>query len=352
LPVVAKVQEKRVRLGTAYLGLSQASIDAAARAAFTRAALLAVLFVLAGAGLGAYLATVAFRPVSLLVEGARAIGQGELSHRIHVSSRDELGELAGAMNQMAESLTAAQAESASRQRMQQELELASRIQASLIPKKHPTASGFSFGMHYRPAREAGGDYFDFIPVSGGKLLLVMADVSGKALRAASAYDSAPDRLLSRLNQLFYGDLPPGAFVSAWAGSLDVTRGVLLHASAGAGNTPVLHFHGAEGTVDAVTFDSPCFPVGMGPTDAFEALLRVRELRFSPGDGLVLFTDGVTEAMNPSRNEYGLPKLLEAVKRGCRLGAQEIVRGVADDVARFSEGAEPHDDMALVVVRAD
>lgn len=364
-PVEFRAGEKRVRIGAVYVGLSQQSIHEAARKATGKAVLAVLVFVLAGLGTGAALVTVAARPVSVLVEGARKIGRGEFGHLVDVPGNDELAELADAMNAMAASLESDAEGRAARERLQQELELARNIQESLIPRQRPDVSGFSFGMHYRPAREVGGDYFDFLSLPNGVIGIVMADVSGKglpaalvmtavrsALRAAAAFEGSPDRLLARLNRLFYGDLQPGMFVAAWIGALDPSRAVLRHATAGSGNVPLLHFRATEGRVFSVTPASPCFPLGLGAPSSFEQRVRVEELPLASGDALVLCTDGVSEAMNTDARPYGTERLIAAIAKRASSRAEDLVKALADDVAAYTAGAEPSDDLAIVALRVN
>ena len=363
VPIELRSGNRRVRLGAVYVGVSQRTIHSAARAATRNALVASAAFVVLGLLIGAGLVTIAVRPVAALVEGAREMGRGNLGYRIRVAGRDELAELAGAMNAMAASLETAAADRAARQRIQQELDLGRTIQGSLIPTRRPDIAGISFGMYYRPALEVGGDYFDFVPLPDGSVALAMADVSGKglpaalvmtafrsALRAAAATEASPERLLARLNRLFYGDLQPGTFIAAWIGALDLTRGVLRHATAGSGNTPLLHFRAAEGKVSVVTSKVRCFPIGLGAPAAFEARIRSEELRLSTGDAVLLFTDGVSEAMSADGREFGVERTAAAMARNASLRADELVRAVADEIAAHSAGAEPSDDLAIVALR--
>ena len=130
------------------------------------------------------LSTAITKPIYALAEGARIAGMGDLDHKIRIKNRNELGLLADALNNMTDGLKKAQQAEILRLALEKELEIAWKIQDSLLPKSFPDMKKYEVAAFYAPAKEIGGDYYDVIPLPGGRFGIVMADVSGKGIPAA------------------------------------------------------------------------------------------------------------------------------------------------------------------------
>lgn len=219
------------------------------------------------------------------------------------------------------------------------------------------ADGWELASDYRPARSIGGDFFDVFQLPGRPraLGLVIADVSGKGIAAAllmaflrpvirSALDHTGDPVeaLERTNAILVNERRTGLFVTVICGVLDLDTGVLTFANAGH-ETPLLAppFGGEARWVE-----------GSGPlVGVFGRLdLTAERLEIRPGDRLVLYTDGLTDAASPSGDRFGLERLRTAIEESCAGGAGETAGAVIGSVLRFQGDADPADDLALLVLR--
>ena len=245
-----------------------------------------------------------------------------------------------------------------RERFARELEIAKGIQERFLPKVTPQIPGFSLATCCRPAMEVGGDYYDFLPLPDGRWLLLLGDVSGKGVKAAfymtltkgilhsiSAVEGNHIEILRRLNRIFGGLTESGIFLTLCAMVLDpVTRDVLL-VSAGH-NPPFL-----TGPRGARVLEPRGLVLGVMNDEIFLKSLREVRLRLEPGEALVLYTDGVTEAMNRECQEFGMERLAAVLDRNVGKGVESLVDDVLAAVEGFQEGAHQADDLTLLVVKA-
>ncbi|MBI4583816.1 MAG: SpoIIE family protein phosphatase [Planctomycetes bacterium] len=314
-----------------------------------------------GAALGSFLlAAWLTRPIRALAKDLRQVSLGDLEHRSPIRTGDEIGNLARAFNQMTENLEQAQEVLLAQKAAEHELALATRIQQSLLPRGLPQPAGFDLAAFSRPAREVGGDYYDFIPIDEEHLGIVIADVSGKGipgsmimtmtrslLRMAARHSLSPVETLRQVHEELAPDLSPGLFVSLLYLVIDVPRRKVQLARAGH-NSPLL-FTGRHGKIH--TLNPKGLALGLNPgKPLLESDLEMQAVALHPGDILVLYTDGITEEQNPSGQEYGLERLARAVVEHHRLGAQGMVEAVLADLELHCQGGEQVDDRTLVVVK--
>jgi len=245
------------------------------------------------------------------------------------------------------------------QLLQRELQLAHEVQTSLMPTDPPSVEGYDIAAVSLPAKEVGGDHFDYAFLDGAKrrFALSVFDVSGKGMPAAmaavftsGAYASEVQRggsageILTRLNRSVHQHTKRGQFVAFLLTILDIEERTLTFADAG--QTRPL-WKSAEG-LRWLPPEGATFPLGMTP----DATYGERTTRLSPGDLLFLLSDGFTEAMNASQEPYGserLEALLKSIDTG-PLPAQEIIHRIVADVQRFAGNAPQHDDMTMVAVK--
>lgn len=289
-----------------------------------------------------------------LRRAAAAIGAGELSHRIDVKGDDELWDTARQFNRMAEGLERAREAEHERARLESELDVARRIQARLLPSHPPDVAGLEIAGHTESAREIGGDYYDHIPVGGDRVLMVIADVSGKGVPAAllmSAFraslmsqDAAvtdPSGVASRLNNFLHRSVDPGKFVTAFVGFLEGASGRFVYANAGHNPPVLLRANGdvemlsAGGLILGILADSP---FESGTAD------------LAPGDLLVLYTDGVTEGADATGEQWGEERLVECMKRRRAESCEALANGIVREVRAFEGESGPADDITVLVAR--
>jgi serine phosphatase RsbU (regulator of sigma subunit)/anti-sigma regulatory factor (Ser/Thr protein kinase) len=257
--------------------------------------------------------------------------------------------------QVAQLVRRQEAEARSRERIEQELRVATLIQQNFLPKKLPDLPGWQISAYYRPAREVGGDFYDFIELPDGQIGLVIGDVTDKGvpaamvmaatrsvLRASAARVVSPGEVLGRVNELMCPDMPAKMFVTCLYGVLEPSTGRFRFANAGH-NLPYVRT--AEGTTE---LRATGMPLGLLPGLEYEE----QEAFLEPGQVMLLHSDGVAEAHDSEREMFGFPRLLDVV--GSKQDKGEVIDRVLVELDRFTpQGWEQEDDITLVsLTRAD
>ena len=302
-----------------------------------------------------------------LFAGTERVRRGDLVHPIQVDTQDQLGELAGSFNAMTGSIAGLLKQAAEKRRLEEELRIARDIQMSLLPTGPITFPGLSVTAVCRPAREVGGDYYDFVPLGGRRLGVLVADVSGKGTSAAfymaelkglmlslsSIYES-PKRLLMELNRFLSESLDDRTFITMMYAVVDLEARTVTYARAG--HTPLIYVpanDGAPGPVQVLIPDGMVVGLRLqGIEERFRELLEERSFGIYPGDLLVLFTDGITEAMNEELDLFGEERLSRVLEDHGHLPSDEFLERILGDIEAFVGGADQHDDMTIVLLRID
>lgn len=288
--------------------------------------------------------------------GAAKLESGDLAHRVEVKGDDDLWDVADAFNQAMAGFERSRELEQERARLENELALARQIQARLLPAGPPKIPGFEIAGHYDPARQVGGDYFDHLDLGDGRVLLVIADVSGKGVPAAllmsgfraslmsqSADLAAADpvALCRHLNDFLVRSVETGKFVTGFLAFADARANALHFVNAGH-NPPVLLRHDGS----HVSLEAGGLMFGVLPGAPYESA----RVPFSSGDLLVLYTDGVVEGASPAQELWGDDRLIETVKRCAARPSLEVVETIAGEVRAFEGDAGPADDVTLLVAR--
>jgi serine phosphatase RsbU (regulator of sigma subunit) len=244
-----------------------------------------------------------------------------------------------------------------RERFARELEIAKGIQERFLPKETPEIPGFAMAGMCLPAMEVGGDYYDFLPLPGGKWLLLLGDVSGKGVRAgfymtltkgilhAIAYsEGSHTEILRRLNCIFGRLSESGIFLTLCAIVLDPCARELKLISAG--HNPPLLVRGGKVEV----LHPRGLVLGVMDDDFFMKSLNDVHLSMKEGDVLLLYTDGVTEAMDRKGEEFGMERLTASLENHAIRRPEEVLKSVLDEVARFQQGAPQTDDLTMLVLQ--
>ena len=249
-------------------------------------------------------------------------------------------------------------ERAAKERMARDLAVAREIQQGLFPKDIPSPEGFDLAAVGRPCDETSGDYYDVIPLDGGRLALVVGDVSGHGLGAALFMTQAralihallradPDlgRVVSGLNDFLERDMPASAFLTLFVGVLDPATRTLTYVNAGH-NAPV-HIRGADGAVEAYPATGPL--LGVIPDTDY---IVEGPIELAAGDVLMAYTDGLFEAHDPQDEMYGEPRFRESLAAHVAKGvsSEAILDGVLEDLFAFVDGRPLDDDVTALVVR--
>ncbi len=321
-----------------------------------------LLLIIQGSALfmGGILARMITSAVHELFIGTERVREGDFAHRVNITSRDQLGDLADSFNRMSASMEHLLHVQREKQRLDDELRIAREIQKSLLPVEPPTLDGLGVADLCEPAREVGGDYYDFFAVGPRQLGVLVADVSGKGTSAAlymaelkglmlalSHTERSPRRLLIDVNRRLAGHLDNRSFITMTYAIVDLEQGTLT--SARAGHPPLIVVtHGVSEVVM-----SSGMVVGLrlpGADNRFEEVLEEHTRPISPGDVIVLYTDGITEAMDTEGELFGDEALARVVASNWRLDAAGIRERVLREVKAFVGDAEPHDDMTMVVLK--
>jgi len=253
---------------------------------------------------------------------------------------------------VAQLVRAQQVEVRERERIEQELRTAQAIQRAFLPKDIPALPGWQLIPYYQPAREVGGDFYDFLRLEEGRWGIVIGDVSGKGIPAAlvmatvhtilrTAVQGAisPGEVLARVNDLLYVEIPASMFVTCYYAILDPANGQLCYANAG--HEPPYRRHKGSATELMATG----MPLGMMPGTRYEE----HEATLEPGEDLFFYSDGLTEAHNAQHEMFGLPRLQALLSE--YTDATSLVERLLDELKGFTgEGWEQEDDLTLVTLQ--
>ena len=299
-----------------------------------------------------------------LFAGTERVRRGDFVHKIAIRSRDQLGELAGSFNSMTASIEGLLREKAEKERLEQELRIARSIQMSLLPQGPFNMPGLSLSGHCEPAREVGGDYYDFLPLEHDRLGVLIADVAGKGTSAAfymaelkglvlslSRHHVSPRQMLIEANSIISKHLGARSFITMTYAVVDLRARTMTCSRAG--HCPLIYVPGPDSVSRAAQVLTPegmvlglQFDLG----DTFDRLLEEVTLPLSRGDLFVLYTDGISEAMNPQGDCFGDQRLVELVQRHADLTSDALRERILSEVHTFAGDAAQHDDMTMVLVK--
>lgn len=302
------------------------------------------------------------RPLRAMAKAAEAVGRGDLEIELPpVKSGDEVGRLTAAFKKMQMSLKAYIREltetTASKERIESELKIAHDIQMSILPKffpPFPDKKELAVYALIEPAREVGGDFYDFFFIDDNHFCFVIADVSGKGMpaslfmavtktliKATAAKGIGPDMVLFSVNNELSQDNDSSMFVTIFCGILNTVTGDVYYSNGGHNPPLVMRKAGETGFLEI----SSGLVVG-----ALKDFAYITEhLVLLPGDSLFLYTDGVTEAMNGHDGLFSEERLLRQLERLREKPAKEIIGGLMEELVFFSEDAPQSDDITMMMI---
>jgi serine phosphatase RsbU (regulator of sigma subunit) len=239
-----------------------------------------------------------------------------------------------------------------RERVEQELRVARSIQHASLPKEVPELEGWQISPYYQPAREVGGDFYDFHLLSEGRLGVVVGDATGKGVPAALVMSttcgmlqlaaqsfSSPGEMLRRVNETLFTNIPSNMFVTCFYGVLDPRSGTFTYANAGHDVPYLWHGGGAE------ELRARGMPLGLMPGMSYEE----KEITLDAGEAALFYSDGLVEAHGPKGEMFGFPRLRELVTAHGEEGSLEDV--LLEELYSFvGEGWEQEDDITLLTLR--
>ena len=241
--------------------------------------------------------------------------------------------------------------------IESELRMAREVQSILLPQKDPDIPGYRILGINKPARIISGDYFDYIPLDDGRTAVVIADVTGKgvaagllmamcrsALRAEILREKDPLTALSNVNKQIYADIREDMFISLAVYIINDKDGSIQLICAGHDKAPLYRKSG-----DIEWIKPPGLALGLDDGDVFTRVTKLHEFSLDSGDCLLLYTDGVTEAMNHDQDEYGEERMAESFKSAAKGGAEQIIHTIHKDLDSFVNGYRQMDDITTIAI---
>lgn len=301
-----------------------------------------------------------------LFTGTERVRLGDFGHKIAIHARDQLGELAVSFNSMTASIEDLLRVEREKKRLEDELRIAHDIQMSLLPQGPLGFPGVSVTSVCVPAREVGGDYFDILPLDEHRVGVLIADVSGKGTSAAlymaemkglmlslSRNHSSPRELLCTANQIIADHLNSRSFITMIYAIIDTRARTLTYARAG--HTPLLCCPGPNSPTRGLRLLAPegmVLGLNLGDHNIFDRLLEEQTMPIHEGDIFLLYTDGISEAMNAADDCFGEERLGTIVEEHAHLPSDQLRERILREIAAFVGDAPQHDDMTMILLRID
>jgi serine phosphatase RsbU (regulator of sigma subunit) len=359
-----------VRVGTLYqwLGSDQGRAD---NVTFSRI----LLFMLVGIGAlllviemvallnGLALARSITTAVDELLLGTEHMKRGDLTHRIAVRTDDQLGDLASSFNEMTTNISGLLEERNEKRRLEEELRIARTIQMSLLPQGPLSVPGLGVAALCAPAREVGGDYYDFFRLDGGRIGLLIADVAGKGTSAAlymaelkglmlslSRIHHSPRALLIEADRIIAHHLDNRSFITMIYAVIDLEGRTLTCARAG--HTPFIRIAAGERHAHVLAPGGMVLGLNLDNGERFARVLTEVTIQLQPGDLFFFFTDGISEAMDGEGACYGESRLTAFLEAHAGESPEAIRDCLLDEVEAFA-GAQPqHDDITMIILKVE
>src|SRR3954464_9920967 len=306
--------------------------------------------------------------VHALFTGTERVRQGDFTHKSAVRSEDQLGEDKLVCSSITASIEDLLRQAAEKKRLEEGLRIAHEIQMSLLPQGPLVMTGLSVTALCVPAREVGGDYYDLLPLDDHRVGVLIADVSGKGTSAAlymaelkglvlslSEIHSSPRDLLIAANRIISHHLDARSFITMTYAVIDLRARTMTYARAG--HTPLIYVPGvcAPGTERQVRIlvpDGMVVGLKLDNGEMFERHLVEETIPLQAGDLYLLFTDGISEAMNARDDLFGEARLGQFVEMHAHLPSEELRERMLREIAAFVGDAPQHDDMTMILVKVD
>lgn len=303
-------------------------------------------------------------PIRKLAEQISSISLTGQATELRLATRNpEVSRIGEAFNEIMRNLRITQGQLTDQTRLRRELQLAQEIQNALLPKSVPKLEGFELDAAYRAALEVGGDYYDFFEVDENAIGIVVADVSGKgigssmvmtmirtSMRLEARGNKRASDVVNKVNRVAMGDIKKGMYVTMFYVILDSKKRMVSYASAG--HNPMLLYRGDAKSVSFLNPGGIAVGIDLGHPDEFKKLITSEKLRLKKGDMLLIYTDGITEAMNEKRAQFGEQRLIDLIYKYNHLPASEFKQKLNDEIATFTKGYPQSDDITFVVVKLE
>jgi sigma-B regulation protein RsbU (phosphoserine phosphatase) len=307
-----------------------------------------------------FLANFIIAPINTIVNGAKKIragGDDALKTQVNVDTNDELGYLAATFNKMIKDLDVAQAEKIESSVLQDQIRQAQEIQEGMNPSKFLKKNGVQIKGYTKAAKGVGGDYFDFKVLEDGRVAVLISDVSGKSVSASLVMvmiktaltanlhllkNTTPDEIIHTINQIMCGEAHIDKFATIFLYLYDPKTKILEFSNGGHG--PLMLFRRNIGKCTSTKLDG--MPLGIDDENVYD---RTR-VQLEEGDIVIMETDGITEAWDSEKNEFGWARLQKLIIENADKTAKDILNSVVNEVVKFEGDNPPHDDKTLVIMK--
>jgi len=301
------------------------------------------------------------KPLDKLHKGVNRVSKGDLSYQITVKTNDEIGDLARSFNKMTSDLNEyilnLRTTTAAKERIQSELNVGKDIQKRMLPHvfpPFPDRKEFDIFAVMEPAKEVAGDFYDFFFIDENRFCFIISDVSGKGvpsalfmvitktlLQAEAQRDYPLNEVLSNVNNSLTENNDTAMFATTFCGLLDLTTGDLQIVNAGH-NPPIV-----GNSTDGYNYMKVDQNIALGIFDGFE--FKLNHSKIKPGDKILLYTDGITEAFNPDEELFSEERLLDIMRKSKTTSSKQLVVDIQSEIKNFTKDAEQSDDITILAV---
>jgi len=316
---------------------------------------LALVIIIISSFIGGRISKGIRQSLSSLVIGTQKIGEGDLDYKIGIKSRDEYYSLANSFNLMTDNLKKYMAEMVEKERIEHELKTASKIQASILPEKDPSLEGYEVISYFHPAKEVGGDYYDYLYLPNNQLGIVIGDVSGHGIAAGLVMSMAKSCLYNQIksshrvedvlfamNNMVHELLHKRLLMSFCYSILDLEKSKIAYSSAG--HHFPYHYSASEANI--YSLESIAYPLGVRRNIRYKK--KTAQLR--RGDLLIFYSDGIIETMDDKDELFGFERFEELIARNANLPPTELKQSILGELKEFARGTPQVDDIAIIIIK--
>ena len=318
--------------------------------------IIAVSMIIFGIIAAIFFASLMIKPIINLVKGVQIVGKGDFEHKTAITTKDEVGALTKAFNKMTGDLKDAQEAMIKKKLLEEQFSIAEGIQISLIPTDAFSSPAVEVVGYYKSALGVGGDYYDYLKIDEERIGVIICDVAGKGIPASlimvqiqtifTTYlnkdSKSAAKLVETVNNNLAETIQPGLFATMLFFIYNQKTGELVFSNAGHG--PFEYFSAKENKINKLLTETP--PTGIMPGMEY----KDTKLALEKGDVVYMYTDGITEAMSISREEFGNERLEKIIKNSRTKSASEINKEIIEAVQEFTIGAEQSDDISLIIMK--
>lgn len=343
----------------AYVYISKKDIERTTNTVMFSIVLITIVAVVVAALISIFLARHVTHPLRYLIQDIEEVASGNLDHSTIVVSRDEIGILAATFNAMTKNLKVAHQTELERKAREYEMQIATDIQSNLLPSQIPKIEGYEIAAFYNPSKEVGGDYYDFLEIDSDHIGFIVADVSGKSIpgsmvmtmaraliRMLAFQTHSPAKMFSEVNRVLCKDIKKGMFVTSMYGLLKISTNEFTLSSAG--HNPGIIWRAAEKKIELV--NPKGMALGLGESILFNKTVHEQKYQLYPGDRVIFYTDGVTEAMSPESEEYGDERFYSLITAKGGEASNQLVNTLVETLDKWRRDCPQSDDITIVTFR--